>query len=152
MLSALISSWLSYPAMLLAEQLVDQRSVPPGPLVKCSSHFCGFRLYLCPSRSAGLGHRHIIRVLCSYPSDACRRSRYGVASAATSHGIALLIIWSSSILYHEMRGPQNSRNLCNQINVKEDFILFSTFARFAGSVNEGSTVISRIFITDYSVK
>ena len=33
MLSALIDSRLSYPAMLLAEQLVHQRSVQPGPLV-----------------------------------------------------------------------------------------------------------------------
>ena len=33
MLSALILSRLSYPAMLLAEQLGHQRSVHPGPLV-----------------------------------------------------------------------------------------------------------------------
>lgn len=33
MLSAFISSTLSYPAMLLAEQLVHQRCVHPGPLV-----------------------------------------------------------------------------------------------------------------------
>ena len=33
MLSALILSVLSYPAMPLAEQLVHQRSVHPGPLV-----------------------------------------------------------------------------------------------------------------------
>jgi hypothetical protein len=33
MLSALISSRRGYPAMLLAEQLVHQRSVQPGPLV-----------------------------------------------------------------------------------------------------------------------
>jgi len=33
MLSAVIPSRHSYPAMLLAEQLVDQRSVHPGPLV-----------------------------------------------------------------------------------------------------------------------
>jgi hypothetical protein len=33
MLSALIQSRHSYPAMLLAEQLVHQRSVRPGPLV-----------------------------------------------------------------------------------------------------------------------
>ena len=33
MLSAFIPSERSYPAMLLAEQLVDQRSVQPGPLV-----------------------------------------------------------------------------------------------------------------------
>ena len=33
MLSALIRSRLSYPAVLLAEQLVHQRSVHPGPLV-----------------------------------------------------------------------------------------------------------------------
>ena len=33
MLSALIPSVLGYPAMLLAEQLVHQRSVHPGPLV-----------------------------------------------------------------------------------------------------------------------
>ncbi len=33
MLSAFIPSRLSYPAMLLAEQLVHQRSVHPGPLV-----------------------------------------------------------------------------------------------------------------------
>ena len=31
--SALIDTGLGYPAMLLAEQLVDQRSVHPGPLV-----------------------------------------------------------------------------------------------------------------------
>src|SRR5512139_3547220 len=33
MLSAFIPSRLSYPAMLLAEQLAHQRSVHPGPLV-----------------------------------------------------------------------------------------------------------------------
>src|SRR3989337_958321 len=33
MLSAVIQSRHSYPAMLLAEQLVHQRSVHPGPLV-----------------------------------------------------------------------------------------------------------------------
>src|ERR1700730_9142073 len=33
MLSALIPSALGYPAMLLAEQLVHQRCVHPGPLV-----------------------------------------------------------------------------------------------------------------------
>ena len=33
MLSALIRSGLGYPAVLLAEQLAHQRSVPPGPLV-----------------------------------------------------------------------------------------------------------------------
>src|SRR5690554_2418482 len=33
MLSALIRSILSYPAMLLAKQLVHQRYVHPGPLV-----------------------------------------------------------------------------------------------------------------------
>ena len=33
MLSAFIPSERSYPAMLLAEQLVHQRSVQPGPLV-----------------------------------------------------------------------------------------------------------------------
>ena len=33
MLSAFIPSERSYPAMLLAEQLVDQRFVHPGPLV-----------------------------------------------------------------------------------------------------------------------
>ena len=33
MLSALIHSGHSYPALLLAEQLVHQRSVHPGPLV-----------------------------------------------------------------------------------------------------------------------
>ena len=33
MLSAVILSERSYPAMLLAEQLVDQRFVQPGPLV-----------------------------------------------------------------------------------------------------------------------
>ena len=33
MLSAVIATRHSYPAVLLAEQLVDQRSVHPGPLV-----------------------------------------------------------------------------------------------------------------------
>src|SRR3972149_711300 len=33
MLSALIRTKLGYPAMLLAEQLAHQRSVPPNPLV-----------------------------------------------------------------------------------------------------------------------
>ena len=33
MLSAVIATRHSYPAMLLAEQQVDQRSVHPGPLV-----------------------------------------------------------------------------------------------------------------------
>ena len=36
MLSALILTEHSYPAMLLAEQLVDQRFVHPGPLVTYS--------------------------------------------------------------------------------------------------------------------
>jgi hypothetical protein len=39
MLSALISSGLSYSAMLLTEQLIHQRSVQPGPLVLRSAPF-----------------------------------------------------------------------------------------------------------------
>ena len=39
MLSALIRAELSYPAVLLAEQLVDQRFVHPGPLVLGMSSF-----------------------------------------------------------------------------------------------------------------
>ena len=39
MLSAVIPSVLSYPAMLLAKQLVHQRYVPPGPLVLGAAPF-----------------------------------------------------------------------------------------------------------------
>jgi len=39
MLSVLIRAKLSYPAVLLAEQLVDQRFVHPGPLVLGMSSF-----------------------------------------------------------------------------------------------------------------
>src|SRR5665647_2339352 len=39
MLSAVIPSRRSYPAMLLAEQLVHQRSVHPGPLVLGTAPF-----------------------------------------------------------------------------------------------------------------
>ena len=39
MLSALINSRLSYPAVPLARQLVHQRSVQPGPLVLGSAPF-----------------------------------------------------------------------------------------------------------------
>ena len=45
MLSALIRSRLSYPAVLLAEQPVDQRSVQHGPLVLVS----GLRKYHTPT-------------------------------------------------------------------------------------------------------
>src|SRR5690625_7622697 len=38
MLSALILATRSYPAMLLAEQLVHQRCVHPGPLVLRTAH------------------------------------------------------------------------------------------------------------------
>ena len=41
MLSAVILSRHSYPAMLLAEQQVDQRSVHPGPLVTYIPLFLG---------------------------------------------------------------------------------------------------------------
>src|SRR5699024_7093008 len=37
MLSALILSTRSYPAMLLAEQLIHQRCVHPGPLVQITA-------------------------------------------------------------------------------------------------------------------
>ena len=46
MLSAFIPSERSYPAMLLAEQLVDQRFVHPGPLV------LGTALLKFPTRAA----------------------------------------------------------------------------------------------------
>ena len=39
---------VSYPAMLLAEQLVHQRLVHPGPLVKLFLYFYKLRLYLHP--------------------------------------------------------------------------------------------------------
>jgi len=45
MLSALILSQLSYPAMLLAEQLVNQRLVHPGPLVLGTTPFKIRRLW-----------------------------------------------------------------------------------------------------------
>ncbi len=46
MLSALIQTELSYPAMPLAGQLVDQRSVHSGPLVELILYFYKLRLYL----------------------------------------------------------------------------------------------------------
>ena len=101
MLSALIRSQRSYPAVLLAEQLVHQRLVHSGPLVTCSlrsqynanlqmyanaanmrirflpcHHGC--RLYLYPSL-LGLGYRHIMMVLNTIIL-ALRLSRYGVNS------------------------------------------------------------------------
>ena len=48
MLSAVIRSRHSYPAMLLAEQQVDQRPVHPGPLVTFIPSFLECRLYLRP--------------------------------------------------------------------------------------------------------
>jgi len=56
MLSALIRSRLSYPAMLLAEQLAHQRSVQPGPLVKFLLYFYKLRLYLHPRHGGGLAY------------------------------------------------------------------------------------------------
>ncbi len=50
MLSAVIRSRHSYPAMLLAEQQVDQRSVLSGPLVIFLPGFPEYRLYLHPFR------------------------------------------------------------------------------------------------------
>ena len=44
MLSEVIHSRLSYPAVLLAEQLVDQRSVHSGPLVLGTNLFNNQRL------------------------------------------------------------------------------------------------------------
>lgn len=52
----------------------------------------------------------------------------------SSHGIALKFIRSSSKLYHRFLGPSRIYDLCNRINY------------------EGSTVISWVVITDYSVK
>ena len=63
MLSALIGTEHSYPTLLLAKQLVDQRFVHPGPLVTYFSYHYECRLYLFPSRlSAKFGNRHIIEV------------------------------------------------------------------------------------------
>jgi hypothetical protein len=96
MLSEVIPSELSYPAVLLAEQQVDQRFVPPGPLVTSSSQFLALD-YPPISRSVDyifthspdgkLGWRRITHVSChSLKSDssqhesACfkQTSRYGV--------------------------------------------------------------------------
>ena len=70
MLSALIGSRLSYPAVLLAEQLVHQRSVPSGPLVKMFLYFYKLRLYLLPISGANMLWQFkvlIIKHLPSYP-------------------------------------------------------------------------------------
>ena len=80
MLSALITTEHSYPAMLLAEQLVHQRFVHPGPLVTYS--------YITISVDYIFTHfaYHEIRVLAyyncefrNYPVPQCAgQSRYGV--------------------------------------------------------------------------
>jgi hypothetical protein len=51
MLSALILARHSYPAVALAGQLADQRSVLSGPLVKFILYFYRLRLYLHPAKS-----------------------------------------------------------------------------------------------------
>ena len=80
MLSALITTEHSYPAMLLAEQLVHQRFVHPGPLVtfsyitisvgyifalltRLAIYNFGFPIgnqKLVVGNRASVGHRHII--------------------------------------------------------------------------------------------
>ena len=172
MLSALIPSQLSYPAMLLAEQLVYQRLVRSGPLVKLFLHFCKLRLYLRPLVNKPVGGRRVIQGFFLYPSErinvsekSLRGQTYDfsqlIPSAilpfldlehktsvsiqepgdvceinrrSTSHGITLYVSWSSSKLYHLPHGRY--RIVIAATNI----------------LNEGSTVISRIFITDYSVK
>src|SRR3989344_4272720 len=60
MLSVLIGTKHSYPALPLARQLADQRFVHPGPLVTFSfSYRYECRLYLSPSRLR-LGDRHLM--------------------------------------------------------------------------------------------
>jgi len=61
MLSALIPSWHSYPAMLLAEQLAHQRSVQSGPLVTYSYITISADYIFALSRLTGLGRRRIIK-------------------------------------------------------------------------------------------
>ena len=63
MLSALIGTEHSYPALLLAEQPADQRFVHPGPLVTFSfPYHYGCRLYLSPSHLR-LGDRHLMEAV-----------------------------------------------------------------------------------------
>ena len=59
MLSALIRTEHSYPALLLAEQLVDQRFVHPGPLVTyslCSHHNANTRMYANDTNTESISH------------------------------------------------------------------------------------------------
>jgi len=60
MLSALIVSEHSYPAMLLAEQPADQRFVHPGPLVAYSHITMSADYIFALSEKSEVGHRHII--------------------------------------------------------------------------------------------
>ena len=62
MLSALITTEHSYPAMLLAEQLVHQRFVHPGPLVTFSYITISVDYIFTLLVLAKVGYWHIIAV------------------------------------------------------------------------------------------
>ena len=59
MLSAVITTRHSYPAVPLAGQLVDQRSVHPGPLVASSPISRSADYIFIRSRESGRGRRHL---------------------------------------------------------------------------------------------
>ena len=81
MLSALIVSEHSYPAMPLAGQPADQRFVHPGPLVAYSIITNGADYIFALSEKPEIGHRHIIiaNFTIIHPAEN-GTSRYGVKS------------------------------------------------------------------------
>jgi hypothetical protein len=93
MLSALIPSIHSYPAIHLVAKPVDQRYVQPSPLVDYTTHYCVLRLYLHPSIRMEWGVGMLWR-LKSTPSV----QRYFLIPAGTSrYGVKPKIDLNSSL-------------------------------------------------------
>ena len=98
MLSALIPSIHSYPAIHLVAKPVDQRYVQPSPLVDYTTHYCVLRLYLHPSihMEWGVG---ILWRLKSTPSVSVHIVREQVVTGSNLK-LILILLWIAFVSSH----------------------------------------------------
>src|SRR5580692_11491609 len=104
MLSALIPSIHSYPAIHLVAKPVDQRYVQPSPLVDYTTHYCVLRLYLHPSirMEGGVG---ILWRLKSAPSVSVQIVREQVVTGSNLK-LILILLWIASVVLHSFLAGQ----------------------------------------------
>ena len=94
MLSALIKTEHSYPAMPLARQLVHQRFVPPGPLVTLSLITKGADYIFIPgfARESAYYPSHLVMSL-TFDLKDLRISRYGVKPKTINNSLPLFFLF-----------------------------------------------------------